>query len=71
MLQTTFGAGALFLLLGLGMLSLGIWLMRQAKPKFAVHLTTAAGEQQAVSSSDEMLIRRIVQSLQAAIVARG
>jgi len=46
------------------------WWTRQ-KPVYSVVLTTAAGEAQALSSKDESLVRRVVDALNSAIIARG
>jgi hypothetical protein len=57
--------------IGIPMAAAGLlWLIRQ-EPTFAVVLTTAGGEVKACSSDDSADMRRVIDALNEAIVARG
>ena len=65
------GGGALWYLIGIVLIGIGIFLLIRNKPVYSVILSSASGEADAINSKDEDFIDRIVQALNDAIVVRG
>ncbi len=65
------GGGALWYLIGIVLIGIGIFLLIRNKPVYSVMLASASGESDAINSKDEDFIDRIVQALNDAIVVRG
>lgn len=62
------GAG---IVLGLALIGAGIWWWQQQSPTYSVLLSSASGEVRALSSRNEELVQKVVESINQAIVARG
>lgn len=64
-------AGAVPAIAGILLVPFGLSYLRSQKTTVTVVLTTAAGEIRAYSSVDEQFVRRLIDSLGRAIIARG
>lgn len=71
LLSEDMGSGLVVLFFGVGLGALGVVWFRSLKPTFHVLTASASGETQALSSTDENLIDRVVHALSEAIVYRG
>jgi hypothetical protein len=56
---------------GLLVVVVGVFWFRSKRPRYTVVLTTAAGEQEPVKSSDGVFVEKIVKAINDAIVHRG
>ncbi len=66
-----FFGGFGMIIIGLLLIGGGVFMFIRNKPTYSVYITTAAGEEEAFNSKDELFVDNIVQAINDAIVARG
>ena len=58
-------------IIGLALVAGGAWFLSQQKATHSVYLSSASGEVQALSETDEGFIKNVIQALNEALIHRG
>lgn len=64
------GSGTAYII-GIGLIFAGVIAWSSAKAEYSVILNTSAGENQALTSEDNLYIEKVIHALNTAIVSRG